>query len=158
MATLYEIKEAILNFDYEIDEETGEILNVDELENLEMEWNEKIENIACWSKNLRSDGKAIIEEGKNQIGRGNKYLKKADSLDAYLASALNGKPFSTTRCEISFRASEAVDVLNDALIPDRYCRYKTSREPDKALIKKALKSGEIIEGAVLKQKKNISVK
>lgn len=158
MANLYEINSAILNFDYEVDEETGEILNIEELEKLEMERDTMIENLACWSKNIRSDGKAILEEGKNQINRGNKLLKKADSINAYLANILNGKAFSTTRCDISFRSSEAVDVINDAMIPDRYCRYKTLREPDKTLIKKALKSGEIIEGAVLKSKKNISVK
>lgn len=158
MASLYEINQAILNFEYEVDEETGEILNIKDLDNLEMEKSAKIENLACWSKNIRSDGNAILAEGKNQIARGNRLLRKADSIDAYLASALNGTPFSTTRCDITFRASEAVDVINDALIPDRYCRYKTIREPDKTLIKKALKKGENIEGAVLKQKKNISVK
>ena len=42
---LYDISEELLNFKFMIDEETGEILNINELDNLKMAFNEKAENI-----------------------------------------------------------------------------------------------------------------
>ena len=52
MATLYEINQDILDC---IDLETGEVFDLDKLQNLQMEKNEKIENIALLIKNLKSD-------------------------------------------------------------------------------------------------------
>ena len=48
MASLYEINEAIMNT---IDLETGEITDFDKFEALQMERNEKLENIALWVNN-----------------------------------------------------------------------------------------------------------
>ena len=54
MATLYEINEKLLNFEFEIDEETGEILNAGELDNLELARDEKIENLCLYIKKSES--------------------------------------------------------------------------------------------------------
>ena len=40
--TLYELTEAMKGFDFEIDEETGEILNGPELDQIQMERDEKL--------------------------------------------------------------------------------------------------------------------
>lgn len=156
--TLYEINDAILKFDYEIDEETGEILNAADLDALEMERNEKIENIACWIKNLRSDQKAVLEEATIQKTRADRLGKKADSLERYLDSQLQGEGFWTSKCEVTYRKSTRVEILNDMLIPDVFCKYETRRTPDKMRIKKAINSGAEIDGAVLVEKNNISIK
>ena len=58
MANLFEIDAAIMAaMDRCVDPETGEIDGevYTELEALQMERERKIENIACWVKNLRSD-------------------------------------------------------------------------------------------------------
>ena len=49
MANLYEINEEIKNT---IDLETGEIVDFEAFEKLQMERTEKLENIALWYKNL----------------------------------------------------------------------------------------------------------
>ena len=61
---LYEINSQIENFEFKIDEETGEVLNMNELNELKMSKDEKIENIALWIKNLKSDEKALDDEIK----------------------------------------------------------------------------------------------
>ena len=62
MANLYELERALAEFELEIDEETGEILNADELDALQMERDIKIENIALWIKNLKADAEAYKKE------------------------------------------------------------------------------------------------
>ena len=69
--TLYEIDNEIRAFLDKmldaVDEETGEIIDIDpaELEQLNEAREQKIENIALYIKNLEADAKAIKEEEKN---------------------------------------------------------------------------------------------
>lgn len=49
---LYEINSQILDC---IDQETGEVMDIDRLEELNMAKAEKVDNIACWVKNLEAD-------------------------------------------------------------------------------------------------------
>ena len=56
MANLYEINQAIMDC---VDEETGEIVDIEKLNDLHMQFDDKVENIACFIKNLLSDAKAI---------------------------------------------------------------------------------------------------
>ena len=62
MAKLYKIMQEIEGFEFEIDEGTGEILNADALDLLEIERDAKIENICLWIKNLRADARAYKDE------------------------------------------------------------------------------------------------
>ena len=48
---LFELNQALMDFELEIDEETGEILNADALDSLELERDTKIENIALYQSN-----------------------------------------------------------------------------------------------------------
>ena len=59
MANLYEISQEIMDA---VDFETGEILDPEALDALIMERDKKIENIACWIKNLTSDAAAYKAE------------------------------------------------------------------------------------------------
>lgn len=154
---LFEIDEAIRNFKFEVDDETGEILNVDELDALMVEREKKCEAVACLVKEYRADGDALLNESRKLKDRSDRAYKKADSLEQYLDLSLGGEPFKTSKCEVTYRKSTAVDIINEMMIPDRFCIYKTDRRPDKTLIKKALKSGEDVEGAVLKEKNNIHI-
>lgn len=56
---LYEIEQSILDC---IDTETGEIIEPEELENMQMAKEQKVRNIACYIKNLQADAKAYEEE------------------------------------------------------------------------------------------------
>ena len=45
MATLYELAEELAKFELEIDEDTGEVLNLADLDKVEMEFKKKVEGI-----------------------------------------------------------------------------------------------------------------
>ena len=64
--SLYHIDQALENL---IDHETGEVLDFDAFEELQMARDAKIEGIVCWTKNLAAEAKAIREEEKELADR-----------------------------------------------------------------------------------------
>lgn len=160
--SLYEINEKILNFRYEIDEETGEILNIDELDELNMAFDEKIENLCLYAKSLRAEASAIKDEEKNLKERREAKERKADSIEDYIARNLNGRKFETPRVKVSWRKSESVEILNEDAVPESFLDIQVVRKPMKAEIKKRLKEaeakGEEIPWAKINTKQNMSLK
>lgn len=151
---LYEIDSAIMDC---VDMETGEIIDMEALEDLQMERNKKIEGIGCWIKNLLADAKALKEEKDNLAARQKAAENKAASLKAYLSSYLNGEKFKTAKVAISYRKSDSVDIAEGAVIPEEYLKY-SDPTPDKIGLKAALKSGEKIQGISLVTSNNIQIK
>lgn len=155
MASLYDINQAILEC---LDMETGELIDPERLEQLTMEKDQKIENVACWIKNLTAEAAAYKAEKAAFAEREAQALKKADALKKWLSDALAGQKFSTAKCAVSFRKSEAVMVDDINLIPAEMLRVKTTYEPDKTAIKNAIKSGREINGCMLVENSNIQIK
>lgn len=153
MASLYEIDAQIVAC---VDFETGEIIDADKLEQLQMQFSEKVEGIALWIKNLLAEAKMIKEEKDNLAARQKACENKAESLKKYLASALCGEKFKTPKVSISYRKSEAVEIEDVSLLSDEYLKFKP--EADKTKIKEALKSGTAVIGASLVEKNNIQIK
>ena len=153
MANLYEIDQGILEC---IDFETGEIIDPDRLENLQMERSQKIENVVLWIKNLESDALAIKAEKEALAKRQVAALAKAEQLKAWLGKALEGQKFSTARCAVSFRKSEKTVVFDEGMVPSEYT--KTKIEPDVVAIKKALKEGFEVSGCRLVESQNVQIK
>lgn len=60
--------------------------------------------------------------------------------------------------KLSFRKSESVEVINEAQLPDELMTIKTTKAPNKTAIKEAIKSGEVVEGAVLVTNFNLQIK
>lgn len=151
---LYEIDSAIMDC---VDMETGEIIDMEALENLQMERDQKIENIGCWIKNLLADAKALKEEKDNLTARQKSAENKASSLKAYLSSYLNGEKFKTAKVAISYRKSDSVDIAEGAVIPEKYLKY-SDPTPDKIGLKTALKAGEELPGISIVTSSNIQIK
>lgn len=152
MATLYEIEQAMMEC---IDLETGEI-DVERMEALEMERNQKIENIGCWIKNLKSDADAIKNEEKSLADRRKALENKAESLKKYLSYILAGEKFKSPRVAVSWRKSKKVDIINEELIPEDYKTYTPSI--NKTAIKDAITSGAVVDGAVIIENNSIQIK
>ena len=163
MANLFDINKALVDaWDAAIDPETGEL---DEtllaaFEALQMERDEKVENIGCWIKNLASDAEALKAEAKAMNERAKRAERKADGLKRYLEAALHGEKFQSTRVAISWRRSTSVEVDEAEIpeLPEQYVRRKVTVEADKTAIKDALKAGEVIEGCRLVEKQSIQIK
>lgn len=154
--TLYEINEAIMAC---VDVETGEIIDIDRLNALEMERDRKISNVACWIKDLKAEAEAIKAEKQALEKRQKAAENKAESLKQWLLFALNGEKFKDARCSISYRKSEKV-VFDDGFcfssLPAQF--KKVTVEPKKTEIKDYLKTGATIEGVELVESSNIQIR
>lgn len=151
---LYEIDSEILNC---VDIETGEIVDLDKLNSLQMERDQKVENIGCWIKNLLADAKALKEEKDNLAKRQKAAESKAESLKRFLSGYLNGEKFKTARVAISYRSNSSVDIAEGAVVPEEYLRY-SEPTPDKIGLKAALKAGDKFPGITLVTSQNIQIK
>lgn len=154
MSSLYQIEEAIMSC---VDMETGEIVDCEKLEELQMERDDKIQNIALWVKNLEADVEAYKKEKDSFAEKQKVAENKAKRLKEYLSTYLDGQVFKSTRVNISFRSSEAVNITDVAKIPEQFLKY-TEPTADKTAIKKMLKSGFTVDGAELVTNSNIQIK
>lgn len=85
--SLYHIDQELENL---IDHETGEVLDFDAFEALQMARDAKIEGVLCWTKNLAAEAKAIREEEKELAERRKAMERKREKLLAYAERALGG--------------------------------------------------------------------
>jgi hypothetical protein len=154
--TIYEIEAEIMDC---IDQETGEIIDIDRLNALEMERDRKISNVACWIKDLKAEAEAIKAEKQALDKRQTAAENKAESLKGWLQSILQGEKFKDSRCSISYRKSERVDFsdnFNFDTLPD-YMK-KVTVEPKKTEIKEFLKGGGEIEGVRIEENTSMTIK
>lgn len=158
---LYEIDQAI---EACIDLETGEVLDSERLDALQMERTAKLEGVACWVKNLEAEADALKAEKDNLAKREKAARNKAESLKNWLAYALQGEKLTTAKAAISFRKSESVEVPNQDLFivwasqeHNSLLNYKKPELKMKA-IKEALKAGIMLPGARLVERQNIQIK
>ena len=154
MANLYQINSEILNC---IDQGTGEVIDLDMLRELQLEREQKIENIALWIKNLESDAEQYAQEEKLFEERKINARNKANSLKQYLLDSLQGEKFKTIKVGISYRSSTKVVVDDWHNVPEEYLKYKEP-EVNKTEIKNALKRGEEVAGARLEPSTSIVIK
>ena len=158
--TIYEIDNEIMNC---IDMETGEVIDTEKLNDLQMERDAKIENVALWIKELKAEAEAIKNEKQVLEERQKAAENKAESLKNWLAYALNGEKFKTAKCSISYRNSESVEVTEEGLEAlmrehEDLLTYKTP-EPNKKAIKDAIKNdGLTVAGVQLVQKTSTIIK
>lgn len=185
MSSLYEIRaeiENIIDNCLIVDEETGEILTgmmvndetgeyavgdaSERLKALQMQETEKIENIACFIKNLNAEAGDLKEEEKQLARRRKIKEKKAEYLKNYLRFYLrstNKNKLETTRCALSLRRSSRVDILDAAAIEayaaaqPEVLRYKEP-EINKAYIGRLLKSGVEVPGAAMVETESLILK
>lgn len=168
--TIYDIDNAILEA-YEaisevFDEETGEVTNIDcfealcgKLDELQMERERKISNIACWIKNLKAEAEAIKTEEQTLNKRRKVCENKVESLKKYLEHALHGEKFKDARVSISYRKSEGIHFADDFdgnTLPKEFLRIKA--EPKLTEIKEAIKAGQEFKGISLIEKSNIQIR
>ena len=150
---LYEINNAMQEC---VNLETGEI-DLELFEKLQLEKDEKIENVALWIKNLSSDVEGMENEKKAFEERIKATKNKVIALKTYLEMALNGEKFQTAKCSITFRKSKSVNVLDVSKLDKDYLKY-ADPTADKTAIKKAIESGVTVIGASLVENLNVQIK
>ena len=110
---LYEIDQAIESL---VDQETGEIQDWAAFDQLQMERDQKIENVACWYKNLLAEAKAIRQEELALEARRHDLEAMAEKRKMWLRDALCGQKFATAKCVFSFRKTTCVNVTDGSAV------------------------------------------
>lgn len=160
--TLYEI-----NAEYEralescIDEETGEILDTEALDQIQDAFEDKVDAICCIIKTYEAEAAAIKAEKMALAKRQASKESRAKWLREYLEKNLNGQSFESARNRISYRKSVKVQIsvlefMNNENA-DLYLTFKEP-EPNKTAIKKAIEAGEELEGVQLVECQNMQIK
>ena len=163
MRALYDIDQDILDC---VDAETGEILDTEKLDALQMEREAKLEGVALWVKDLKAEADAVKAEADKLTARKKALDNKVESIKAWLLSALGGEKLKTPRCNVYQTHGQRVSVPDEAGLigflqtleePERFLRFK---EPElkKDEIKKALKEGTIIPGASLEETESVVIR
>lgn len=155
MASIYEINEQIMQC---IDFETGEIIDAEKLDALQIEKDKKIENVACWIKNLIAEAQSIKAEEQSLAERRKAKENTVERLKQYLSNVLEATPFESARAKITFRKSTAVNITDESKLADAFKKSETVVKIDKKAIGEALKLGEIVDGAELVENQNIQIK
>ena len=159
---LYEIDSAIMSL---VDPETGELLDYEAFEQLQLERDKKIEGVALWYKDLMAEAKAQKEEADALLARKKATEAKAERLKGYLDMALCGEKFETPRCVVSFRKTTSVEVED----PDGFIRWaeqngyedcirRKDPEVSKSGVAALIKSGAMVPYARLTTGRSVGVK
>ena len=151
---LFEINQEILDC---IDLETGEIIALEKLEALQMDKHEKLRNIAFVALNAAADAKAYEEQEKKFAARKRSAKATVEWAKATLAAELGGQKMKEPEFSISYRKSEAVEVADEAAVPDEF-RIPQPDKIDRAALKAALKNGAVIAGAQIVERQNIQIR
>lgn len=172
--TLYDVDArlvTLLNDHFDIEDgvvcETEEEL-AKKIDEVSLDLDTKIENIGCYIKNLEADVEALKKEEDNLYGRRKSAERKIESLKNYLNGYLTACypneddkakwRFKSPKVVLGFRKSTKVEVTDLQKLDKKYLKITTNIDPDKKAIGQALKNGEEVIGAVLKQNVNLSVK
>ena len=154
MANLYDINSEILSC---IDAETGEIIDVERLQALQMEREQKVENVALWYKNLLSDAAQYAEEESRFKAKKQRAQAQAERLKEYLFGSLAGEKYKSSRVSISYRTTPRV-IVDDVLdLPPQFVKF-AAPEPKKSDIMAAIKNGEEVRGAHVESNASIIIK
>lgn len=148
-----------------IDEETGEIIDTDALEelknDLEKQIVEKSSDVVKYHKNR--DG--LINQVSDEIKRLQAFKKaltnRQKNFEKYIIYCMDklGKDkIETPNGVIKITDSEGVVIIDKEKVPAQYVTVKQEFKEDLRAISKAIKSGTKVPGAVLEKRKNISIK
>lgn len=151
--------EDILEKGCSLNEETGEFYDFDDLKQLHVDREQKIDNTVCYLKNTEAMIEAYKAEEK-RLAECRKILEnKADRIRNFLSYFLEiGKKLETIHFKISWRKSTSVNIINEELIGEEFKKEKITVSLDKKAIGDKLKAGEIVAGAELEEKQNLQIK
>lgn len=152
--------ESLLN---EINEESGEFINSEDdikeyIENLSSDRNTKLDNIERLKREIEGQSKTIDEEVKRLQAYKKQKTNNIEQLKNLQFLLTNGEKIETDLYKFSSRKSKSVSILDEDKVKERGAYIRTKIEIDKTAIKKAIESGETVQGAEIIEKISLSVK
>lgn len=158
---IYEIKDSLRKAleSMEVDEETGELLGYEAVQNVQTEAAEKIEGCALFVRETEAEAKALAEEIARLTARKRGLERRCDWLKAYMLPALLalGGKVKTPRVTVSkMKTTRCVVEVDPGVLPEEFRRVKV--EANLAAIKNALKGGGVIPGAHLEDRDTLTIR
>jgi len=160
---IYQIEKEYLEFANQLIESGGECtpelelqltINQEQLE-------QKARGYGFVVKQMESDV-SIIDAEIKRLGELKKArLKTIERLETTVSQAMQLYQINrleTPTLKISFRKSESVEIDDESAISFAYLKEKITYTIDKAMIKEAIKKGEVVAGARLQINQNIQIK
>ena len=163
MRALYDIDQDILDC---VDLETGEILDTEKLDALQMERERKLEGVALWIKDMKAEAAAIKEEADKLTARKRSLDNKIDGLKTWLLMALGGEKLSTPRCKVYQTHNQRVVIDDEKALIDMFLsspsgeKFMRMKDPeiDKTALKDSMKQGYEYEFAHLEETESVVIK
>ena len=163
MRALYDIDQEILDC---VDMETGEILDPEKLDALQMEREKKLEGVALWVKDLAAESAAVKEEADKLTARKRALDNKIAAIKMWLLMALDGQKLTTPRCKVYQTHSQKVVIDDEKALIDMfmtspfYEKFLRMKEPeiDKNALKDSMKQGYEYEFAHLEETESVVIK
>ena len=140
----------------ELTEETAQALDF-----VREGFEQKAANYAFVIKTFDNNVDVIDAEIKRLQGLKKRNENNAERLKKRIEEAM--KEFGLSKVEmptvvLSLRASKSVSIEDANLIPKEYMRVKTTEEPNKTEIKKAIEEGKVVLGASITENVNLQIK
>lgn len=163
--TLYEIDSAILAC---VDPETGEIIDPEALDALQMEREKKLEGVALWVKDLKAEAEAIGNEVKALTARKKAAENKAERLKAWLSEALEGEILKTSKVRVSYTHNSRLTVIDEQSVvnyiqthyqePEQFLKFSLPEIRKDAVKAEISKNGAEIPGCCVEPTESIVIK
>ena len=159
MANLWEIDASILNC---IDMETGEILDEEALDQLQMEREQKLQNLCKWVRNLQSDAEAYKAQKQIFADKQKAAENKAISIMKYVQNYLDGQKWEAKdkSIKVTYRTTKnkvCIDDINE--IPQEFFRTQHSESNlNKTMLKDFILLNKEVPGAHLETSVSMNIK
>lgn len=141
-----------------VDDDTGEV-DVEKLNELIQERDEKIESLARYSLVLKNDAALIDAEIDRLEKRKNAIKNKDKRLREFLMANLNGEKFKTALVSVSKpRTNERLIVDDIEKLPSEYITVTETRKPNTDLIKQAIRDGWNTDAAHIEITQSITIR
>lgn len=122
----------------------------------------KLENLATWADQLKSEIAFIDDKQKQWRDEKTYRINKTNWIKQYMTNAMDDagiKKLRTDNHMLSTRNFKASTIIDDEKkLPEKFTVTETITKPDKQALYKALKSGEQVPGAHLKPNRSTVIK
>jgi len=147
----------------EINPETGEFLNsADDIQEyidaLELSRGDKLDSIERLKRDNASKIDAIGAEVNRLQAFANQIKKNNERLIELQMILTGGNKIETSFYKFSSRRTKSVEIIDEALLDERFKVHKETVTPDKKAIKEAMDNGEVVLGADFKESVSLLVK
>ncbi|MCP3901492.1 MAG: siphovirus Gp157 family protein [Desulfobacteraceae bacterium] len=161
---LYEISEEIKqleSMETEGDQSLEEAI-ANSLDDLNLDFNEKIDNIVKLNQSMDGDVVLIDAEIKRLQERKQGFKKRQDSLKQYVLNnmkALDKKNIKTALFSVTSMAGrDKIFIDDESKIPSDFINIKVTETPDKKALLKAMKDGQVAGCHLEKSENTLRIK